>query len=147
MEVYSWTSCIRDVAVWMYIRARFLLAFCCVKRDECRSSSVFGTMTQDLHELAEWLRQFGVTQVAMESSGVYWRPCAATMGSLDELPRANACRHFRGCPGTVLPNWPAQKVLEALLMRRCPRAREGQTRAPARRSLDTSEVGHNAIGG
>jgi hypothetical protein len=24
-------------------------------------------MTQDLRELAEWLRQFGVTQVAMES--------------------------------------------------------------------------------
>ena len=26
----------------------------------------FGAMTQDLHELAEWLRQFGVTQIAME---------------------------------------------------------------------------------
>lgn len=25
----------------------------------------FGAMTQDLHELAEWLRQFGVTQVAI----------------------------------------------------------------------------------
>jgi transposase len=34
----------------------------------------FGAMTQDLCELAEWLRQFGVTQVAMESSGVYWKP-------------------------------------------------------------------------
>jgi hypothetical protein len=34
----------------------------------------FGAMTQDLRELAEWLRQFGVTQVAMESSGVYWKP-------------------------------------------------------------------------
>jgi hypothetical protein len=27
----------------------------------------FGAMTQELQELAEWLRQFGVTQVAMES--------------------------------------------------------------------------------
>jgi transposase len=34
----------------------------------------FGTMSQELQELAEWLRQFGVTQVAMESSGVYWKP-------------------------------------------------------------------------
>ena len=34
----------------------------------------FGAMTQELQELAEWLRQFGVTQVAMESSGVYWKP-------------------------------------------------------------------------
>jgi len=32
----------------------------------------FGAMTQDLQELAEGLRQIGVTQVAMESSGVYW---------------------------------------------------------------------------
>jgi transposase len=34
----------------------------------------FGAMTQELRELAEWLRQFGVTQLAMESSGVYWKP-------------------------------------------------------------------------
>jgi transposase len=31
----------------------------------------FGAMTHDLQELANWLRQFEVTQVAMESSGVY----------------------------------------------------------------------------
>jgi hypothetical protein len=49
----------------MYMRARFLLAFCCVKWDACRDASVaFGAMTQQLQELAEWLRQFGVTQVA-----------------------------------------------------------------------------------
>ena len=41
-----------------------------VQKHQCR----FGAMTQDLHDLAEWLRQFGVTQVAMESSGVYWKP-------------------------------------------------------------------------
>ena len=34
----------------------------------------FGAMTQDLQELANWLRQFEVTQIAMESSGVYWKP-------------------------------------------------------------------------
>ena len=34
----------------------------------------FGATTQELRELAEWLRQFGVTQIAMESSGVYWKP-------------------------------------------------------------------------
>jgi transposase len=34
----------------------------------------FGAMTQELQALAEWLRHFGVTQVAMESSGVYWKP-------------------------------------------------------------------------
>jgi len=34
----------------------------------------FGTFTQDLHDLADWLRSSGVTSVAMESTGVYWIP-------------------------------------------------------------------------
>lgn len=34
----------------------------------------FGTCTQDLHELADWLAACGVRTVAMESTGVYWIP-------------------------------------------------------------------------
>ena len=34
----------------------------------------FGTMTRDLLELADWLKQCGVTHVAMEATGVYWKP-------------------------------------------------------------------------
>jgi transposase len=34
----------------------------------------FGTFTQDLHELADWLKACGVKTVAMESTGVYWIP-------------------------------------------------------------------------
>ena len=34
----------------------------------------FGTMTDDLLALADWLCQAGVTHVAMESTGVYWKP-------------------------------------------------------------------------
>ena len=34
----------------------------------------FGTMTRDLLELGDWLRRQGVTHVAMESTGVYWKP-------------------------------------------------------------------------
>ena len=34
----------------------------------------FGTFTQDLHNLADWLKACGVTSVAMESTGVYWIP-------------------------------------------------------------------------
>lgn len=35
---------------------------------------VFGTFTQDLEQLRDWLKQHRVKQVAMESTGVYWRP-------------------------------------------------------------------------
>jgi transposase len=34
----------------------------------------FGTFTTDLEALATWLKQCGVTTVAMESTGVYWIP-------------------------------------------------------------------------
>jgi transposase len=34
----------------------------------------FGVMTEDLHALADWLTECGVTSVAMESTGVYWIP-------------------------------------------------------------------------
>ena len=34
----------------------------------------FGTMTAELLRLADWLAACGVTQVAMESTGVFWKP-------------------------------------------------------------------------
>jgi len=34
----------------------------------------FGTFTNDLHALAEWLIDCGITTVAMEATGVYWLP-------------------------------------------------------------------------
>jgi transposase len=34
----------------------------------------FGTMTRDLVALRDWLGEFKVTHVAMESTGVYWQP-------------------------------------------------------------------------
>lgn len=34
----------------------------------------FGTMTPDLVALGEWLHAYGVTHVALESTGVYWKP-------------------------------------------------------------------------
>jgi hypothetical protein len=33
----------------------------------------FGTMTADLERLAGWLAERGVTHVAMEATGVYWK--------------------------------------------------------------------------
>jgi Transposase len=34
----------------------------------------FGTSTRELSEMADWLASVGCTQVAMESTGVYWKP-------------------------------------------------------------------------
>ena len=35
-------------------------------------TETFGTMTADLLALRDWLRAYGVTHVALESTGVYW---------------------------------------------------------------------------
>jgi transposase len=35
----------------------------------------FATTTASLIELSEWLEENGCTHVAMEATGVYWKPC------------------------------------------------------------------------
>ena len=37
-------------------------------------SRTFGTTTSSLNELGEWLQSLKVTDGAMESTGVYWKP-------------------------------------------------------------------------
>jgi transposase len=37
-------------------------------------TETFGTMTADLIALRDWLHSYGVTHVALESTGVYWKP-------------------------------------------------------------------------
>jgi len=34
----------------------------------------FNTFTKDLEALADWLEEHGVTHVAMQATGVYWKP-------------------------------------------------------------------------
>jgi transposase len=43
----------------------------------------FGTMTNDLLQLGDWLVEQGVTHVAMESTGVYWKPVYNLLEGLD----------------------------------------------------------------
>ena len=40
----------------------------------CVVTATFATMTADLIALREWLQAYGVTHVALESTGVYWKP-------------------------------------------------------------------------
>src|SRR5205085_305007 len=38
------------------------------------SSRTFGTVTAEVLALSDWLKEHKVTHVAMESTGVYWKP-------------------------------------------------------------------------
>jgi transposase len=63
-----------------------------------REIRTFGTMTKDLEALCDWLRAQGVTHVAMESTGVYWRPVHNVLHGLFVLVVANA-HHIKNVPG------------------------------------------------
>jgi transposase len=58
----------------------------------------FGTTTADLSALRDWLTAHGCTHVAMESTGVYWKPIWQVLDGRFELVLANA-RHIRNIPG------------------------------------------------
>jgi len=58
----------------------------------------FGTMTKDLLELLDWLQQAGCTHVAMESTGVYWKPIYNILEGHLEVAVVNA-QHLKGVPG------------------------------------------------
>ena len=54
------------------------IAACLISESEDGTSSqqkrIFGTMTQQLRELGQWLAEAKVTAVAMEATGIYWVP-------------------------------------------------------------------------
>ena len=58
----------------------------------------FGTMTKDLLDLLDWLQQAGCTHVAMESTGVYWKPIYNILEDHLEVVVVNA-QHLKGVPG------------------------------------------------
>ena len=59
----------------------------------------FGTFTQDLRAIVQWLREYKVTSVAMESTGVYWIPLYELLEQEGfEIYLVNA-RHVKNVPG------------------------------------------------
>lgn len=65
------------------------------KQQEIRS---FSTMTRDLLALGDWLKESGVTHVAMEATGVYWRPVWAVLEGQFRLMLVNP-HHIKAIPG------------------------------------------------
>ena len=63
-----------------------------------RQTRAFGTFTRELLELGDWLRACGVTHVAMESTGVYWKPVWNLLEGQFEVLLVNA-QHIKAVPG------------------------------------------------
>jgi transposase len=97
------------------------IAACALLREQGRIRTErrrFTTMTQDLQELAAWLRQLQVTHVAIESTGVYWKPVWNILEGHFTIILANA-QHVKNVPGRKTDakdsEWIAELVQHGLL--------------------------------
>lgn len=71
----------------------------CAITPKGRETVTFGTMTRDLLALADWLDERGIKAVAMESTGVYWKPIFNILETHEfEVLVVNA-RHVKAVPG------------------------------------------------
>lgn len=63
-----------------------------------REVRTFGTMTDDVLELGDWLAEQSVSHVAIESTGSYWKPLWNLLADRVNLVLVNA-HHVRAVPG------------------------------------------------
>ena len=71
----------------------------CVLTSSGREVRTFGTVTRELLRLADWLHEERVSHVAMESTGVYWKPVYNLLEDQGiELMVVNA-QHMKALPG------------------------------------------------
>jgi transposase len=73
----------------------------------------FATMTADLLALGDWLAERGVKRVAMESTGVYWKPVYYLLEDRFEVMLVNA-QHIKQVPGRKTDVKDCQWIAELL---------------------------------
>ncbi|MFC1960867.1 IS110 family transposase [Chloroflexota bacterium] len=84
-----------------------------LERDWRTEVQTFGTMTADLLALSDWLAEGGVIHVAMESTGVYWKPVFNILEGRFTTWVVNA-RHIKQVPGRKTDVKDAQWIAELL---------------------------------
>jgi transposase len=78
------------------VHAKTVVACLCVEGE--KQIRTFSTMTADLRQLADWLLAAGCTHVAIESTGVYWRPVFNLLEDHLTVLLVNA-HHIKAVPG------------------------------------------------
>jgi transposase len=81
------------------------------RRSELRAE--FQTVTSELLALRDWLKGLGVTHVAMEATGVYWKPVYYLLEDDFELWLVNA-QHVKNVPGRKTDVQDAQWLCQLL---------------------------------
>jgi len=90
----------------------------CLRRGRQSEVRTFGTFTRELLELSDWLAQGGCSHVAMESTGVYWKPIYNLLEASFHVILVNA-QHLKAVPGRKTDvkdaEWIAQLLAHGLL--------------------------------
>lgn len=74
----------------------------------------FSTYTRSLISLRDWLLKNGITHVAMESTGVYWKPVFNILGEHFQIILVNA-RHVKNVPGRKTDQLDSQWLAKLLM--------------------------------
>jgi transposase len=87
-------------------------------KDIIERTETFETFTEDLEQLVCFLQNEGITHIAMESTGVYWKPVYYVLEEYFEILLCNA-RHIKNVPGHKTDKkdseWIAKLLLSGLL--------------------------------
>lgn len=74
----------------------------------------FNSFTESIEQLRNWLKENGITHVAMESTGVYWKPIFNILESDFEILLVNA-RHIKNVPGQKTDKKDSKWITKLLL--------------------------------
>ncbi len=98
------------------VHKRFVVA-CLIRTGEGgiphKTLKRFGTMTPHLLCLIDWLQEAGCTHVALESTGVYWKPIFNLMEEIFEIVLVNA-QHMKAVPGRKTDTKDAEWIADLL---------------------------------
>jgi transposase len=102
-----------------------------------KQSRTFGTMTEDLLDLAAWLRANACGHVAMESTGVLWKPIYNVLEAQGCQVLVVNARHLKAVPGRKTDvkdaEWLADLLQHGLLRGSCiPEQAQREVRALTR---------------
>lgn len=85
-----------EICCGLDVHAKTVVA--CLVSHGKKEVRTFSTMTDDLLTLLDWLTAAGCTHVAIESTGVYWKPVFNILEGSMEVILVNA-RHMKAVPG------------------------------------------------
>ena len=78
-----------------------------------KETRTFDTLTENLEALAGWLQGLGVTHVAMESTGVYWKPVYNLLDGRFAILVVNA-EHIKALAGRKTDVQDAERIADLL---------------------------------